>query len=210
MVRKVRCTNAEAVGPHIAVSESAARSGSPCSMPKSPRDNAPSDRTRSHPSARSAISTRAPRPGEPGLVSDHDRPEPACKSTVTEVPRIVGLVHDPRPKPAPIIAELPRIEARAAPPAPAVDELSVDAELRGVKVRAGARGAGIAALQHVLIVLIVVAGAVAIVRSFVMSPEAPRRPDLGRCTEPPHPEGARCSQACHARHQARDDPDREP
>jgi predicted amidophosphoribosyltransferase len=34
---------------------------------------------------------------------------------------------------------------RAAPPAPApsVDELSVDAELRGVKVRAGVRGAGI-------------------------------------------------------------------
>ncbi len=44
-----------------------------------------------------------------------------------------------------------------------------------MKVRAGARGAGIAALQRVLIVLILVAGAVAIVRSFVMLPEAPRR-----------------------------------
>jgi hypothetical protein len=107
----------------------------------------------------------------------------------------VGLVHEHRPKPAaaPTVTELPRIEGRAAPPAPSpsasVDELSVDAELRGVKVRAGARGAGIAALQRVLIVLILVAGAVAIVRSFAMSPEAPRRPDLGRCTEPPHTEG---------------------
>jgi hypothetical protein len=49
--------------------------------------------------------------------------------------------------------------------------------------------AGIAALQRVLIVLIQVAGAVAIVRSIVMSPEAARRPDLGRCTEPFHTEG---------------------
>lgn len=65
----------------------------------------------------------------------------------------------------------------------------VGAELRGVKVRAGAHGAGIAALQRVLIVLIVVAGAVVTVRSFVMSSEAPRRPDLGRCTEPSHTEG---------------------
>jgi hypothetical protein len=92
---------------------------------------------------------------------------------------------------APIVTELPRIEGRAAPPVaepavPAVDELSVDAELRGVKVRAGARGAGIAALQRVLIVLILVAGAVATVRSFVMSRETPRRPDIGRCTEPSH------------------------
>jgi hypothetical protein len=127
-------------------------------------------------------------------VSDHDPPAPVRKSTVTELPRIVGLVHEPRPKPAaaPTVTELPRIEGPAAPPAPAlapsVDELSVDAELRGVKVRAGARGAGIAALQRVLIVLIVVAGAVAVVRSFA-TPEAPRRPDLGRCTEPPHTEG---------------------
>lgn len=130
--------------------------------------------------------------GEPGLVTDHDPPTPVRKSTVTELPRIVGLVHEHRPKPAaaPIVTELPRIEGRAAPPAPAslLDELSVDAELRGVKVRAGARGAGIAALQRVLIVLILVAGAVAIVRSFVLSPEAPRRPDLGRCTEPSHTE----------------------
>jgi hypothetical protein len=93
----------------------------------------------------------------------------------------------------PIVTELPRIEGRAAPPAPeaavpSVDELSVDAELRGVKVRAGARGAGIAALQRVLIVLILVAGAVATVRSFVMSRETPRRPDIGRCTEPSHTE----------------------
>jgi hypothetical protein len=105
----------------------------------------------------------------------------------------VGLVHEHRPKAAaaPIVTEIPRIEGRAAPPAPepalAVDELSVDAELRGVKVRAGARGAGIEALQRVLIVLILVAGAVAIVRSFVMSPESPRRPD--RCTELSHTEG---------------------
>lgn len=124
-------------------------------------------------------------------MSDHDPPAPDRKSTVTELPRIVGLVHEHRPKPAaaPTVTELPRIEGRAAPPAlapalaPSVDELSVDAELRGVKVRAGARGAGIAALQRVLIVFILVAGAVAIVRSFAMSPEAPRRPDLGRCTE---------------------------
>jgi hypothetical protein len=93
---------------------------------------------------------------------------------------------------APIVTELHRIEARAAPPVPepvpSVDELSVDAELRGVKVRAGARGAGIAALQRVLIVLILVAGAVATVRSFVMPRETPRRPDIGRCTEPSHTE----------------------
>jgi hypothetical protein len=111
-------------------------------------------------------------------MSEHDPPAPVRKSTVTELPRIVGLVHEHRPKPAaaPTVTELPRIEGRAAPPAPAlapsVDELSVDAELRGVKVRAGARGAGIAALQRVLIVLILVAGTVAIVRSFAMSPEA--------------------------------------
>jgi hypothetical protein len=94
---------------------------------------------------------------------------------------------------APIVTELPRIEGRAAPPVPepavpSVDELSVDVELRGAKVRAGARGAGIAALQRVMIVLILVAGAVAIVRSIVMSRETPRSPHIGRCTEPSHTE----------------------
>jgi hypothetical protein len=85
-------------------------------------------------------------------MSDHDR----SKSTPAELPRIVGLVQDPRPKPAPTIAELPRIEGRTEPHAPepalSADELSVDAQLRGMKVRAGARGTGIAALQRVLIV----------------------------------------------------------
>lgn len=110
--------------------------------------------------------------GEPGLVIDHDPPAPARKSTVTELPRIEGRAAPPAPEPA-----------------PSIDELSVDAELRGAKVRAGARGAGIAALQRVLIVLILVVGAVTIVRSFVMSLETPRRPDIGRCTEPSHTEG---------------------
>lgn len=64
----------------------------------------------------------------------HDRAIEAA--TVTELPRIVGLVHEHRPKPAaaPTVTELPRIEGRVALPAlalaPSVDELSVDAELR--------------------------------------------------------------------------------
>ena len=62
-----------------------------------------------------------------------------------------------------------------------------DAELRGMKLRGGARGTGIRALERVLIVLIVVAGAVAIVRGLVTSPEA-RRPDVGRCIERLHVE----------------------
>jgi hypothetical protein len=104
-------------------------------------------------------------------VSDHDPPAPARKSTVTELPRIEGRTEPPAPEPA-----------------PSVDELSVDAQLRGMKVRAGARGAGIAALQRVLIVLVLVAGAVAIVR-IVTSPEARRRRDVGLCTEHSPPEG---------------------
>jgi hypothetical protein len=54
-------------------------------------------RTRRSSRARPAISTRPPRPGEPGLVSDHDPPTPPCASpisTVVEVPRIVGLVNE--------------------------------------------------------------------------------------------------------------------
>lgn len=135
---------------------------------------------------------------EPGLVSNHDRPEPAPKSTATELPRIVDLVNEHhRPEPALTVAqlprtELPRIDGRTEPTAPeptrSVDELAVDAEVRGVKLRGGARGAGIRALERVLIVLIVVAGAVAIVRSLVTSPDA-RRPDVGRCIERPNIEG---------------------
>src|SRR4051794_41205894 len=96
---------------------------------------------------------------------------------------------------APIVTELPRIEGRAAPPVPepvpSVDELSMDAELRGVKVRAGARGAGIAALQRVLIVLIVVAGAAGGGKKFSVPPPAPPQPNPPPRAPPPPPPGAR-------------------
>jgi hypothetical protein len=106
-------------------------------------------------------------------VSDHNRPAPVLKSIVTELRRV------------------DRHEALPAPePAPSVDALSVDADLRGVKVSAGARGAGIAALQRVLIVLILVAGVVESVRTIVMLLAARRCPDIGRYTELSQTEGS--------------------
>lgn len=121
-------------------------------------------------------------------MSEHRPTKPARKSTVTEPARIVDRVHEHhRSEPALTVARHPRtelrpIDSRAAPePTQSVDELAVDAQLRGVKLRGGARGAGIRALERVLIVLIVVAGAVVIV-SRVASPEA-RAPDVGRCIE---------------------------
>lgn len=68
--------------------------------------------------------------------------------------------------------ELGRAGPRGPELGPSTDELSVDAQLRDMKIRAGARGAAVTTVKQVLIVLILVAGAVAIVRSFVMTPEA--------------------------------------
>lgn len=125
-------------------------------------------------SARSAISTRASRPGEPGLVSDHDRTEPACKSTVTELPHIEGLVRDTHPRPAPIIAELPE------------PELSFRARVEphggGAELVARARSRiGVIAVSCVLIVFFIVAAVVLVATSGAAQREDSRR--SGRCIE---------------------------
>jgi hypothetical protein len=129
---------------------------------------------------------------EPGLVTDHDRPEPDPKSTAAEHPRIVGLVHEHhRPKRAQTSivtslcrVQLPRIEGRTEPPAPE-PALSFDGQLdlRGVsKVRADARSP-LAVIAVVLIVLFIVAGVVLVARGGDTRGAEPRREDLGRCTE---------------------------
>jgi hypothetical protein len=118
-------------------------------------------------------------------VSDHNRPEPPCKSTVTELPRIVGLVHHPRSKPPPTIAERPRIESCTEPPA-AEPELSFRARVEphggGAELVARARTRiGVIAVSCVLIVFFIVAGVVLVARSGVAQREDSRR--SGRCTE---------------------------
>jgi hypothetical protein len=117
-----------------------------------------------------------------------ERPNPATESTVTELPRIVGLVNEHhRPEPAATIAELPRTERRAEPPAPE-PELSFGGQLdlRGVsKARADARSP-LAIVAVVLIVLFIVAGVVLVARSGGTRREEPPREELGRCTERIH------------------------
>jgi hypothetical protein len=97
----------------------------------------------------------------------------------------VGLVHDPRPKPAPTIAELPHIEGCTEPPA-AEPELSFRARVEphgsGAEVVARARTRiGVIAVSCVLIVFFIVAGVVLVARSGAAQREDSRR--SGRCTE---------------------------
>jgi hypothetical protein len=141
------------------------------------------------------------------LVTDHDpvrtvksatvqELEQPSKSTVADGARVVGLVsekHRSKP-PTPAVTEPLRVEpartdawpepiARAARPLTPAPELSFDGQLdlRGMKVRADARGPGTKAMQRVLIVFILVAGAVMIVRSIQAPPKARGHED--RCTE---------------------------
>jgi len=98
----------------------------------------------------------------------------------------VDLVHEHhRRKPAPTIAELPRIEGRTephAPVAPPMPSLALEAEHGKSKLRAFALSRfSIGAL--VLIVLIIVAGKVLIARSGGTSRENPHREDRGRYIE---------------------------
>jgi hypothetical protein len=124
------------------------------------------------PPDQAAIST-APEPTRiVGLVSEHRRPKPGQIPIVTDVTepepaRRVSVNEHDRPEPAPELSFGLRVESQGAG-----------------QVRAGAHGKpAIVALQRVLIALVLVAGAMAIVRSLRTSPEQPRRPDLGRCTE---------------------------
>jgi hypothetical protein len=105
----------------------------------------------------------------------------ASKPNVTALPRTVGLANEPprRETALPAAASLP-IEWPSEPPAP--EELSVDAQLGGMKVRAGARSP-LAIVAVVLIVLIIVVGKVLIARTGGTSREELRREELGRCTE---------------------------
>lgn len=78
-------------------------------------------------------------------------------------------MHDPRPKPTPTIAELPRIEGRTEPPA-AEPELSFRARVEphggGAEVVARARTRiGVIAVSCVLIVFFIVAGVVLVARN---------------------------------------------
>jgi len=115
-------------------------------------------------------------------VSDHDPPATACKSTVTEHPRIVGLMNEhPRPVPAPTVAELARIERRTELPAPG-PALALEAELGKSKLRALACSP-LAIVAVVLIVLIIMTGKVLIAWHEGAQREVPGRPDLARCPE---------------------------
>lgn len=108
--------------------------------------------------------------------------KPASKSTVTPLPRTVGLANEhPRPEAALPVAESLPIERPTEPPAP--EELSVDAQLGGMKVRAGARSP-LAIVAVVLIVLILVVGIIArdvLIDRGGSSREDLRRENLGRC-----------------------------
>ena len=112
--------------------------------------------------------------------------KPASTSSVTPLARTVGLENEPpRPEAAPPVAASLPIERPTEPPAP--EELSVDAQLCGMKVRAGARSP-LAIRAVVLIVLILVVGLIArdvLNDRGATSREDPRRDNLGRCVERP-------------------------
>lgn len=112
--------------------------------------------------------------------------KPASKSRVTPLHRTMGLANEPpRREAARPAAESRPIERPTEPPAS--EELSVDAQLCGMKVRAGARSP-LAICAVVLIVLILVVGVIArdvLTDRGGTSREDLRRENLGRCIERP-------------------------